>query len=89
MSESVTFDLAGQADYPSPNIRAILAHLCEGTCHTFGSVVEWCETRGDCTYAVICPSCRAQFVVDEDELADLRRWTERSGSVLSCGVRWD
>ncbi|MER3436230.1 MAG: hypothetical protein C4346_00560 [Chloroflexota bacterium] len=89
MSDAVRFDLPEPAEFTSPTIRKILAHLCEGACHTFGSVIEWCETRGDCAYAVMCPSCKTQFVVEEDELIELRRWTERTGYALACGVQWE
>jgi len=75
----------------TPTVRRIIAHLCGGndSCRAFGFVVEWCEARGDCCYAVVCPGCSAQFVVDEDELAELKRWTDAEGNVLVCGVRWE
>lgn len=73
----------------NPAALAIVHHLCEGDCHTFGDVLEWCEARGDCSYAVVCPTCRRQFLIDEDDLTDLRRWTDSQGAALSCGVRWD
>lgn len=75
-----------------PTVREILAHLCGGAgegCRSFGMVVEWCESRGDCAYAVVCPGCSVQFLVDEDELAELRRWTDAEGNALVCGVRWE
>jgi hypothetical protein len=52
-------------------------------------VLEWCEARGDCCQAVVCPVCATQFVVDDDELAELLRWTDDQGQALVCGVRWD
>jgi hypothetical protein len=52
-------------------------------------VLEWCEARGDCAQAVVCPVCSAQFVVDDEELTELLRWTDEQGHVLVCGVRWD
>lgn len=70
----------------SASVQAIVQHLCEGDCHTFGSVLQWCETRGDCVYAVRCPGCAVQFIVDDDELDELERWTEVNGSALVCGV---
>ena len=75
----------------SPTVRDIIHHLCHGeeTCRAYGLVVEWCETRGDCCYAVVCPGCSHQFVVDEDELAELRQWTDAEGNALVCGVRWE
>jgi hypothetical protein len=73
----------------SPAVLAVLHHLCQGACHTFGGVLEWCEARGDCAQAVVCPVCAAQFVVDDDELAELLRWTNDQGQALVCGVRWD
>ena len=73
----------------SPTVREILYHLCEGNCHTFGAVVEWCESRNDCAYTVHCPGCSSQFMVDEDELTELLRWTDQEGNALVCGVRWD
>jgi hypothetical protein len=77
------------ADILSPTVREILHHLCAGPdpCRSFGFVVEWCETRGDCCYGVVCPGCSLQFVVDDDELAELRRWTDAEGNALVCGVR--
>ncbi len=77
------------AESISPTVLAVLSHLCQGECHTFGGVMEWCEARGDCAQAVICPTCAAQFVVDDDELAELLRWTNDQGQALVCGVRWD
>ena len=73
----------------SPAVRAILRHLCEGACHAYGAVLEWCEARGDCCYAVSCPGCARQFLVDDEELAELRRWTDAEGHALVCGVRWE
>jgi len=73
----------------SQSVHAIIAHLCESDCHCFGSVLEWCETRGDCQQAVICPTCSTHFLVDDDELAELERWTNAQGMALVCGVRWD
>lgn len=75
----------------SPTVRDILAHLCNGdaSCRSYGFVVEWCEARGDCAYAVVCPGCSVQFLVDEDELTELQRWTDTEGNALVCGVRWD
>lgn len=75
----------------SPTVRDIIGHLCGGDdrCRDFGVVMEWCEARGDCSYAVVCPGCSLQVVVDEDELAELQRWTDAEGNALVCGVRWD
>lgn len=75
----------------SPVVGEIIAHLCAGdaACRDFGFVLEWCEARGDCCFAVVCPGCARQFVVDDDELAELRRWTDAEGNALVCGVRWD
>lgn len=77
------------AESVSPAVLAVLQHLCQGTCHTFGGVLEWCEARGDCAQAVVCPVCSAQFVVDDEELAELLHWTDERGHALVCGVRWD
>ena len=77
------------AEAISPAVMAVLRHLCEGDCHAIGSVLEWCETRGDCCQAVVCPVCATQFVVDDDELAELLSWTDAQGKALVCGVRWD
>jgi hypothetical protein len=78
-----------RVELTNPAVLAIVSHLCEGDCHSFGDVLEWCESRGDCSFAVVCPSCRTQFLIDEDDLVDLRRWTEERGAALACGVRWD
>jgi hypothetical protein len=75
-------------DALSPAVHDIVRHLCEGECHTYGSVLQWCETRGDCVYAVTCPECAKQFIVEESELAQLERWTETNGHQLVCGVRY-
>lgn len=76
-------------DSINPSVLAILQHLCSASCHTFGGVLEWCEARGDCAQAVVCPVCNVQFVVDDDELDELLRWTDGDGRALVCGVRWD
>ncbi|MDQ3654032.1 MAG: hypothetical protein M3457_02985 [Chloroflexota bacterium] len=68
------------------NVQHIVAHLCTSDCHAYGSVLQWCETRGDCCYAVVCPSCRTQFLIEEEDLAELERWTEANGHALVCGV---
>jgi hypothetical protein len=73
----------------SPVIRRILTHLCELDEPNYGAVVEWCETRGDCTQAVICPHCNEQFVIDTEEFAELLRVAIRTDQLLSCGVRFD
>lgn len=71
----------------TPTIFAeVITHLCEGDCHAFGDLIEWCESRGDCTVAVVCPSCSHQWVIDDDELDELRRWTAANGAHLGCGV---
>ena len=73
----------------SPNVHEIIKHLCDGKCHTFGDVLEWCESRGDCQQAVICPGCSTHFLIDDDELNELRAWTNAEGKALVCGVRLD
>ncbi len=73
----------------SPTVRDIIRHLCVGECHAYGAVLQWCESRGDCAYAVRCPGCAAQFLVDEAELAELGRWTDAEGHALVCGVPWE
>jgi len=79
-----------KADYPlSPTVHAIIRHLCQEECHTYGDVLEWCEARGDCQQAIVCPGCSKQFLIDDDELIELRRWTSAEGVVLVCGVRWE
>jgi hypothetical protein len=72
----------------SPDVRRIVDHLCEGDHPSFGNVLEWCEARGDCCHAVICPDCGVQFVIDDDEMAELRRWTAEQGEARACGVHW-
>lgn len=76
-------------DILSPAVRDIILHLCQGSCHTYGLVVEMCETRGDCVSVVHCPGCSARFLVDEDELAELQRWTDEEGRALVCGITWE
>jgi hypothetical protein len=77
------------AEILSPAVREIILHLCRGECHSYGAVVEWCETRGDCAMAVVCSVCDRQFLIDDDELAELVRWTDSAGKALVCGVRWE
>lgn len=71
----------------SAGAQEVIHHLCESDCHGFGDVLQWCETRGDCTYAIVCPECSTQFVLDEDELGSLERWSMAYGTVHVCGVR--
>ena len=75
-------------DTLGPAVREIIAHLCESDCHTFGSVLQWCETRGrgECAYAVVCPGCARQFLIEEDDLAELERWSEANGHTMVCGI---
>ena len=89
MAEFQRFGALDTADILSPTVRDILVHLCRGECHTYGAVVEWCESRGDCCYAVVCPGCSMQFLVDEEELSELRGWTNTEGQALVCGVNWE
>ena len=70
-------------------LTEVLAHLCQGDCHAFGDLVEWCESRGDCTVAVVCPSCAKQWIIEDDELLELRRWTATYGTHLGCGVSFE
>ena len=79
----------GQTFLTSPAVQQILAHLCEGDCHAFGDILEWCEARGDCCFAVVCPECSTQFVIDDDEMDELRTWTVQNGNLLVCGIRLD
>jgi hypothetical protein len=30
-----------------------------------------------------------QFLVDDEELAELGRWTDAEGHALVCGIQWD
>ena len=71
----------------NPVLGPILQHLCTTDCHTYGSVLQWCEARGDCTYAIVCPTCREQFLIEETDLADLERWTDANGNLQACGVQ--
>lgn len=73
----------------SPVVRQVMKHLCESDHPTFGSIVEWCETRGDCSQAVVCPHCGTQYVLDDEEMAELRLISLRTEDVLSCGVVFD
>jgi hypothetical protein len=86
MNDRGTTSLA-QLDAFEPAVREIVRHLCEGDCHTYGITLQWCESRGDCTYAVQCPGCSTQFIVDEAELVALERWTETYGHAMVCGIR--
>jgi hypothetical protein len=72
----------------NPALGPILQHLCASDCHAFGSVRQWCETRGDCVYAIVCPDCQQQFLIEETDLADLERWTDANGYLQACGVRF-
>ena len=72
----------------SPDVQRIVDHLCEGDHPAFGNLLEWCESRGDCCTAVVCPDCGVQFLIDDDEMDELRRWTKEQGDARACGVRW-
>jgi hypothetical protein len=76
-------------DQMSPVVRDILKHLCEGENPSYGAIIEWCETRGDCAQAVVCPECGAQYLLDDDEMAELRVISARTGEILACGVVFD
>jgi hypothetical protein len=78
-------------EFLRPTVREILAHLCAGDerCRAFGFVVEWCESRHDCAYAVMCPGCGLQFLVSDEDLDELRAWTDAEGNRLVCGVNWE
>lgn len=71
----------------SDGAAEVIAHLCEGDCLTYGSVMSWCETRGDCVHVVTCPSCSIQFQLSDSDIAELESWTDKHGSALVCGVR--
>lgn len=71
----------------SDGAAEVLAHLCEGECMTYGSVLSWCETRGDCVHVVTCPSCSTTFQLDDEDLDALERWTDQNGDALVCGVK--
>jgi hypothetical protein len=73
----------------SPVVRDVLHHLCESEHPSFGSIVEWCETRGDCSQAVVCPHCGSQYLLDDDEMAQLLAVSRTTGDLLACGVRYD
>ena len=82
-------DRAGLDEPLSPGVREIIGHLCEGATPAFGNVLEWCEARGDCCSAVVCPHCGGQFVGDDDELLELRRWTIQTGEAMACGIHFN
>ena len=87
MDQYAMTSLDAQFDEPmSPVVRQILAHLCEGENRGYGTIIEWCESRGDCCQAVACPHCGAQYLIDDDEMGELRRLSARTDEVLSCGV---
>jgi hypothetical protein len=91
MAHTRQTDPTAGMDLLSPNVREILLHLCSGPeeGRSYGLVVEWCETRGDCTYGVLCPDTGRQFVVDDEELTELQQWTDAESHAFVCGVRWD
>ena len=78
-AESVVHLSDGAAD--------VLAHLCEGDCRAYGNVLSWCETRGDCVHEVTCPTCGTRYILDDDDIEALERWTDQHGNALVCGVR--
>ncbi|MGI8476513.1 MAG: hypothetical protein ACR2OO_09115 [Thermomicrobiales bacterium] len=71
----------------SASIQTIVAHFCDGGCGAYGDLLEWCESRGDCSSAVACPSCGRRFVLDDEELEELQVWMRTTGPALACGVR--
>ena len=70
----------------SPALEAIVRHLCEGDCHAYGDLIEWCDSRNDCIVAVVCPTCDTRFLIDDDDLIELKRWTASQGIAFGCGV---
>lgn len=86
MADFVRVDQATVAKF-SEGAAEVLAHLCEGDCQTYGSVLSWCETRGDCVHVVTCPSCGTEYHLDDQDISALERWTDQNGSALVCGVR--
>ena len=82
-----TLAAIGATAAASSTVRSIIQHVCEQHTALFAELVEWCETRHDCTSAVVCPVCRAQFVVDETDLVELRHWSALASQALGCGVR--
>ena len=73
----------------SPVVREILLHLCESEVPSYGAIVEWCESRGDCAQAVVCPHCGSQYLLDDEEMAELRLMSARTDEIFSCGVVFD
>ena len=73
------------AAYQAP----LLPSGCQEAVDLIRARVEWCESRGDCTYAVVCPGCSLQFLVSDEDLDELRVWTDVEGNRLVCGVQWD
>jgi hypothetical protein len=71
----------------SDSAMEVITHLCEGDCLTFGTVVSWCEARGDCVHTVTCPTCGTRYHLDEDDLNALERWTDQHGDALVCGLK--
>jgi hypothetical protein len=71
----------------SEGAAEVIAHLCESDCKTYGSVMSWCETRGDCVHVVTCPACSRKFQLDDEDICALERWTDQHGATLWCGVR--
>lgn len=71
----------------SDGAAEVIAHLCESDCHAYGNVLSWCETRGDCVHEVTCPSCGSKYILDDDDIVQLERWTQVHGDALVCGVR--
>lgn len=86
MADFVRVDLTSVARM-SEGAAEVIAHLCEGDCWTYGSVMSWCETRGDCVHVVTCPSCTTEYHLDDVDIAAIERWTDQHGSNLVCGVR--
>ncbi|MEZ4499183.1 MAG: hypothetical protein R2839_03760 [Thermomicrobiales bacterium] len=36
--------------------------------------------------AVVCPGCDMRFLIDDDDLIELKRWTAAQGFAFGCGV---
>lgn len=91
MQEAFEIEFAHGVGLLSPTVRSILDHVCDGPaeCRSIAIVAEWCDATDDDSYVVICPGCGARFIVDEGDLAELRRWTDAVGNTLACGVRWE
>ena len=59
---------------------------CPGSGRPLGHNAQTYRLPGE---KVVCPECGVQYLLDDEEMAELRVISARTGEILACGVIWD